>query len=153
MRTRRQQTTQSYTAQMVEPLTVEELTYLRGLLDLARNGATDPLMSAIEHGIPVDLASGSGDTLLILAAYHRHAGTVSALLERGADTERVNDRGQTALGAAVFRSATSIVQALLAAGADPSGGGRTALQIAEFFELPEMTALLVSPANSVGRWS
>jgi ankyrin repeat protein len=127
---------------VVEPLTAEELAYLQGLLDLAREGATDTLIDAIDQGIPVDLASGSGDTLLILAAYHRQAGTVAALVEHGADTERVNDRGQTALGAAVFRSATEIVRTLLAAGADPHGGGRTAVQIAEFFELDEMTALL-----------
>lgn len=127
---------------MVEPLTEEELTFLQGLLDLARSGATDPLISAIDRGVPVNLASGSGDTFLILAAYHCQGGTVAALLERGADTERVNDRGQTALGAAVFRSATEIVRALLDAGADPAGGGRTALQVAEFFDLPEMTALL-----------
>lgn len=127
---------------MVEPLTAEELAFLSGLLDLARNGATDSLIDAIDRGIPVDLAGGSGDTFLILAAYHVHAGTVAALLARGADTERVNDRGQTALGAAVFRSATPIVQALLSAGADPAGGGRTPLQIAEFFQLPEMTDLL-----------
>src|ERR1700712_4960372 len=127
---------------MPEPLTEDELDYLRGLLDLARNGATEPLMDAIAAGIPVDLASSSGDTFLILAAYHCQADTVAALLEHGADTERVNDRGQTALGAAVFRSATEIGRPLLAAGADPAGGGRTALQIAEFFDLPDMTAVL-----------
>lgn len=127
---------------MAEPLTEDELAFLQGLLDLARNGAIDPLISAIDRGVPVNLASSSGDTFLTLAAYHCHAGTVTALLERGADTERVNDRGQTALGAAVFRSATEIVRALLSAGADPAGGGRTPLQIAEFFELPKMTALL-----------
>lgn len=127
---------------MPESLTEDELAYLRGLLDHARDGATDQLMDAIAAGIPVDLASGSGDTFLILAAYHVQAETVAALLDRGADTERVNDRGQTALGAAVFRSATEIVELLLAAGADPAGGGRTPLQIAEFFELPDMTALL-----------
>lgn len=131
-----------YTRDMVEPLTEEELVYLQGLLDLAREGSTETLMAAIDRGIPVDLASGSGDTFLILAAYHRQAETVAALLQHGADTERVNDRGQTALGAAVFRSATAIVRDLLAAGADPDGGGRTARQIADFFDLPDMTALL-----------
>lgn len=128
---------------MPEPLTAAELEYLHGLLDLARNGHTEELAAAVDAGIPVNLASGSGDTFLILAAYHGHAQTVQALLERGADTERVNDRGQTALGAAVFRRATTIVRALLTAGAQPTAGGRTALQIAEFFELPEMTELLI----------
>jgi ankyrin repeat protein len=78
-----------------------------------------------------------------VAAYHDHGDTVDLLLERGADTERVNDRGQTALGAAVFRQSAGVVQALLRAGADPHGGGRTAVEIAEFFELPEMARLMM----------
>jgi len=128
---------------MSEPLTAEELAFLQSLLDLARNGRTTELAAAVDAGIPVNLTGGTGDTFLILAAYHRHLSTVQALLERSADTERVNDRGQTALGAAVFRSATDIVRALLAARAQPTAGGRTALEIAQFFDLPEMTKLLL----------
>jgi uncharacterized protein len=127
---------------MTEPLTPEELDYLRSLLDFAREGSTEQLAAAIDAGVPANLTSASGDSLLILAAYHEHPETVRALLERGADPERINDRGQTALGAAVFRQSTEIVQALLAAGADPAAGGRSAVEIAEFFELPEMLALL-----------
>jgi ankyrin repeat protein len=127
---------------MTEPLTPEELDYLRSLLDMAREGSTEQLATAIDAGVPANLTSASGDSLLILAAYHDHPETVRALLERGADPERINDRGQTALGAAVFRKSTEIVQALLAAGADPAAGGRSAIEIAEFFELPEMLALL-----------
>ena len=66
------------------------------------------------------------------------------LLERGADPNRVNDRGQTALGAAVFRRSAESVSALLAHGADPHAGGRSAVEIAAFFELDEMTALLAA---------
>ena len=84
-------------------------------------------------------------SLLILAAYHDHPDTVRALLECGADPERVNDRGQTALGAAVFRQSAESVQALLAAGAGPRTGGRSAVEIAEFFDLPAMRALLEPP--------
>ena len=132
---------------MTEPLTPEELDYLRSLLDMAREGSTEQLAAAIDAGVPANLTSASGDTLLILAAYHDHPETVRALLERGADPERVNDRGQTALGAAVFRQSTEIVQALLAAGADPEAGGRSAIEIAEFFQLPEMLALLRSASG------
>jgi uncharacterized protein len=127
---------------MSEPLSTEELDFLHSMLDLARDGATEQLAAAVDAGLPVNLTSASGDSLLILAAYHGHPQTVAALLERGADPDRVNDRGQTALGAAVFRQSTESVQALLAAGADPEGGGRSAIEIAEFFELPEMAALL-----------
>jgi uncharacterized protein len=127
---------------MADPLSAEELDFLHSLLDLARHGATEQLVAAIDAGVPVNLTSPAGDSLLVLAAYHDHPETVRALLERGADVARVNDRGQTALGAAVFRRSTESVRALLAAGADPDGGGRTANEIAEFFDLPEMAALL-----------
>lgn len=127
---------------MPEPLNADELAFLHSMLDLARDGASDQLAAAIDAGLPVNLTSASGDSLLILAAYHDHPQTVRMLLDRGADVGRVNDRGQTALGAAVFRRSTESVQALLAAGADPDGGSRTAKEIAEFFDLPDMTAVL-----------
>lgn len=123
-------------------LTDEELAFLRGILDLAREGRTGELTEAIERGVPVNLTGGSGDSLLILAAYHDHPATVRMLLEHGADPGRVNDRGQTALGAAVFRRSAPSVQALLDHGADPHAGGRSAVEIAAFFELDEMAALL-----------
>lgn len=58
----------SYTAEMVEPLTEDELTFFQKLLDPARNGAAGTLMSAVDRGVSGDVASGSGDTFLILAA-------------------------------------------------------------------------------------
>nr|WP_284291393.1 ankyrin repeat domain-containing protein [Angustibacter aerolatus] len=105
----------------------------------------------VEAGLPVNLTAGSGDTLLVLAAYHRHAETVEALLRLGADHTRVNDRGQTALGCAVFRQDEPSVRALLAAGADPALGRQSAWAVAEVFELPEMTALLRSAESPGGR--
>ena len=127
---------------MSDPLSEDELAFLVSVLDLAREGRTDELLTLVRTGVPVNLTGASGDSLLMLATYHDHAHTVAALLEAGADTERVNDRGQTALGAAVFRRSAANVHALLAAGADPHAGGRTAVEIAEFFELPEMAELL-----------
>jgi len=133
-----------------EPLTDEELAYLASLFDLARDGSTEPLVKAVRAGVPVNLTNAGGDTLLALAAYHVHPETVRALLDLGADTERVNDRGQTALGAAVFRQSVESVQALLAAGADPYGGGRSAVDVATFFELPQMLALLAGDRDTLG---
>jgi ankyrin repeat protein len=115
------------------------------MFDLARTGDTRRLAEAVDAGIPVNLTNGSGDSLLILAAYHGHPDTVAALLERGADTGRINDRGQTALGAAAFRRSGRIVEALLEAGADPALGPRSALDVARYFDLPEMLALLTAP--------
>jgi uncharacterized protein len=125
-----------------DDLTDDELAFLQSALDLARDGSSQQLADHVDAGLPVNLTNGSGDTLLILAAYHDHPGTVRALLARGADHARVNDRGQTALAAAVFRRSQESVLALLAAGADPDHGGRSAREVAAFFGLEEMTALL-----------
>lgn len=132
---------------MPEELTEDELAFLRSIFDLARDGNTAELTAAVDAGVPVNLTNGVGDSLLILAAYHSHPDTVRALLDRGADTARVNDRGQTALGAAVFRQSTESVTLLLAAGADPAQGPRSALEVAQVFELPEMLALLTAPRH------
>lgn len=130
-----------------EDLTPDELAFLAGLFDHARAGATEPLTGAVDRGVPVNLTNAAGDTFLILAAYHRHEDTVRALLERGADHGRVNDNGQTALAAAVFRQSEPIVRRLLEAGADPALGPRSALAVAEFFDLPAMAALLREPGD------
>ncbi len=129
---------------MPEELTQEELEFLRGVLDLAREGRTAELADVLERGVPVNLTGGTGDSLLILAAYHDHPETVRMLLERGADPDRVNDRGQTALGAAVFRQSAVAVRLLLDHGADVHAGGRSAVDVAAFFELDEMAALLAA---------
>ncbi len=80
--------------------------------------------------------------MLMLAAYQDHLDTVRMLLDHRADTARGNDRGQTALGAAVFRKSEATVHALLAHGADPRLGSPSARDVAVFFDLPEMLALL-----------
>jgi ankyrin repeat protein len=126
----------------VTQLDAETIAYAHRMFDLARSGGTEELSAQVDAGLPVNLTNDKGDTLLILAAYHQHAGTVAALLERGADPDRVNDRGQTALAAAVFRQNQETAGALLRAGADPNAGSPSAVATAEFFKLPEMAALL-----------
>ncbi len=123
-------------------LTEAELEFLRETFDLAREGDVAALTQRFEAGVPVNLTNGSGDSLLILAAYYQQQAVVELLLAREADTGRVNDRGQTALGAATFRQSEPIVRALLAANADPDLGGPSALGIAEFFHLDQMAELL-----------
>ena len=129
---------------MIAPaaLTEAELEFLESVLDLARHGPTETLTGVLDAGVPVTLTSPAGDSLLMLAAYHRQRATVEALLERGADPARINDRGQTAIGAATFRQDAAVVTMLLDAGADPDLGRPSARELAHFFRLPQMTALL-----------
>ncbi len=129
-------------ADVSQDLTPEELAFVQSAFDHARHGDLGALVEVLDAGVPVNLTNGAGDTLLILAAYHVHPEVVSELVARGADHGRVNDNGQTALAAAVFRRHASIVTLLLDAGADPEKGPRSAVEIADFFDLPEMRDLL-----------
>jgi ankyrin repeat protein len=123
-------------------LSEAELDFLRETFDRAREGDVAALTQRFDAGVPVNLTNGSGDSLLILAAYYQQQAVVELLLERQADPDRINDRGQTALGAATFRRSVPIVRALLAAHADPNLGGPSALEIAGFFHLDDMAELL-----------
>jgi hypothetical protein len=108
---------------------------------MARAGDTESLAAYVDAGVPADLSNDSGDTLLMLAAYHGHAETVSALLERGAAPDKPNDRGQSPLAGAVFKGETAVVELLAEAGADPDAGTPTARAAAEMFEKTEYLAL------------
>ena len=132
---------------MSEPIDPGVIELAGRVFDLARAGRTDELIDYVDAGVPVNLPNDKGDTLLILAAYQGHPGTVAALLARGADHARVDDRGQTALAAAVFRQSEATVRSLLDAGADPDAGGPSARATAEFFELPAMASLLSGAAS------
>jgi uncharacterized protein len=123
-------------------LTDEQIEFLNSVFDLVRGGQASSVANYVDGGVPVNLTNASGDTLLLLAAYHEHADVVRALLDRDADPNRVNGRGQTALVAAVFRQNLGIVEALLAAGADPALGSPDARATAAYFQLPVMAAIL-----------
>jgi ankyrin repeat protein len=132
---------------VTEGLTDDELRFLQETFDLAREGETAAITERVDAGVPVNLTNSGGDTLLILAAYHSHTGTVRALIARGADHARINDKGQTALGAAVFRQAGEIVVDLLDAGADPALGRQSGHAVAQVFDLPAMAELLNRPRS------
>ncbi|MDL4774564.1 MULTISPECIES: ankyrin repeat domain-containing protein [Thermomonosporaceae] len=110
------------------------------LFDLARRGETERLSAYVDAGVPANLSNDKGDTLLMLAAYHGHAGTVRALAGRGADPERANDRGQRPLAGAVFKKEPEVVRALLDAGADPGAGTPSAADTARMFGNEEFLA-------------
>jgi uncharacterized protein len=112
------------------------------LLDLARAGHAQRLAAYVDAGVPVDLTDASGNTLLMLAAYHGHAATVAVLADRGADVDRLNDRGQSPLAGAVFKGEDEVVAELVARGADLDAGTPSARAAAEVFgtALPDRRA-------------
>lgn len=108
------------------------------LFDMARQGRADELEPYLDAGAPVDLTDPSGNTLLMLAAYHGHADLVRALAQRGADVDALNDRGQAPLAGAVFKGEDEVVAILLEQGADPDAGQPTARETAEMFGRPDL---------------
>ncbi|MEV0322269.1 ankyrin repeat domain-containing protein [Streptomyces sp. NPDC050658] len=111
------------------------------IFDLARQGDTAALAAYVDAGVPANLTNDSGDSLVMLAAYHGHAEAVRALLERGADADRANDRGQTPLAGAVFKGEDAVIRALLDHGADPAAGTPSALDTARMFAKTELLEL------------
>ena len=108
------------------------------LFDLARQGDAERLAAYVDAGAPVDLTDADGNTLLMLAAYHDQAATVTALIEHGADVNAPNRRGQTPLAGAVFKQADAVIDALTKAGADPDAGTPTARATAAMFGRPDL---------------
>ncbi|MDH6131330.1 ankyrin repeat protein [Kitasatospora sp. MAA4] len=106
----------------------------------ARSGDQAALAAFLDAGTPANLSNDSGDTLLMLAAYHGHADAVRLLLARGADPDRANDRGQTPLAGAVFKGADDVLSALLEGGADPEAGQPSAVATAQMFGKDDLLA-------------
>jgi len=106
--------------------------------DFAREGDTTRLQAYVERGVPANLTDATGNTLLMLAAYHGHAEAVKALVALGADPDRSNDRGQSPLAGAVFKGEDDVVRALLAAGADPDSGTPSARATAQMFDKADL---------------
>ena len=114
------------------------VTIAHACFDFARAGDTERLGAYIEHGVPANLTDATGNTLLMLAAYHGHADTVSALVDLGADPDRTNDRGQSPLGGAIFKGEDDVVAALLVAEADLDVGTPSAREAAKMFDRGEL---------------
>ena len=106
--------------------------------DFARAGDTARLRAYVEQGVPANLTDATGNTLLMLAAYHGHADPVRALVVLGDDPDRTNDRGQSPLAGAIFKGEGDVVRALLAAGADPDVGTPSARATAQMFERADL---------------
>lgn len=125
-----------------QPAQDPELLQLAGqAFDLARQGDTAKLAAYIDAGVPANLVNDSGDTLIMLAAYHGHGETVRALLKRGAEPDRPNDKGQTPLAGAVFKGEHDVIAALVDGGADPAAGTPSAIDTARMFGKDELLTL------------
>jgi ankyrin repeat protein len=120
----------------------ETLALAHKLFDAAREGNAELLGSYLAAGVPATLTNDAGDTLLMLAAYHGHAGTVRLILQHGGDPNTANDRGQTPLAGAVFKGYPEVVQALVEAGADADAGTPSARAAAQMFARTDILALL-----------
>ena len=103
------------------------------MFDLARAGEADQLEAYVRAGVPVDLTDASGNTLLMLAAYHGHTDTVQVLAGLGRGRGPGQRPGQTPLAGAVFKAEPEVVAALVAAGADPDAGTPSARETAAMF--------------------
>ncbi|WP_422933945.1 ankyrin repeat domain-containing protein [Sinomonas sp. P47F7] len=110
------------------------------LFEASRAGDEPTLKAYLEAGAPSSLANQAGDSLVMLAAYHGHAGVVRLLGDHGADVAAANDRGQTPLAGAVFKGYGDVVEALLELGADPDAGTPSAREAARMFGRQEMLA-------------
>lgn len=118
----------------MEPLSEEQTAKIITMaMDLARDGSTAQLLEFIDHGLPVDSQDGEGNTALMLAAYHGHAQTVSALIERGADVNLGNNRGQAPIAGALFKGEDEVVVVLRDAKADLDAGTPSARDTAHMF--------------------
>jgi ankyrin repeat protein len=124
----------------------EALAIARQAIQHARQRNLPGLEALLTLGLPPDVRTPSGDSLLMLAAYHGHHHLERVLLARGADPELRNDRGQSPLAGAAFKGDLAMADLLVEAGADVDQAGpdgRTALMYAAMFDRVEMVEALL----------
>ena len=108
----------------------DAVAFAQGLFELARNGAAGLLVPLLGAGVPVDLRTSDGESLLLLATANNHPKTVQMLLDQGANPNLADHEGQTPLMIAAAQDLDQLINALLTAGADPAltdAKGATAL--------------------------
>ena len=112
----------------------DAIAFAQGIFELARKGGKPMLEPLLEAGVPVDLRTSDGESLLFLASAEGHTEVVQMLLIRGADPELADHQHRTPLMVAAMHDHGDVVDRLLGAGADASardGQGQTALMLAE----------------------
>lgn len=127
-------------------LSDDAVEFAHRVFDLVRDGNTNQLAATLEAGLPPDIRTSTGDSLLLLACYHGHLETARSLLAYGADPELTNDRNQTPLAGVVFKDDKAIVNLLLEQGADVNGGpagAKTPLMYAALFNRGDILKCLL----------
>ncbi|MGM0570990.1 ankyrin repeat domain-containing protein [Marinobacter sp.] len=74
----------------------DAIAFAQGIFELARNGGTGVLATLLDAGVPVDVRTSEGESLLMLAVRNGHTDTANLLLESGANPELRDARGNTA---------------------------------------------------------
>lgn len=111
----------------------DAISFAQGIFDLARNGGTDMLSPLLDAGVPVDMRTSEGDTLLMLATRNGHRDTARLLLVKGADPDRADHHQRTPLMQAAMDNQADITDLLLGCGANQAltdAEGDTALDLA-----------------------
>lgn len=90
----------------------DAIAFAQGIFDLARNGGAGPLSVMLDAGVPVNMRTSEGESLLMLASQNGHTETVRLLLEKGADPGVRNNEGDTALTLAKTDSVRSLIRDL-----------------------------------------
>lgn len=125
--------TQPHPGQPQPPETAKDedaIAFAQGLFQLARNGGTTMLRPLLAAGVPVDIRTSDGDSLLMLASINGHSETVRLLLEQGASPDLCNQHRRTAL---------------MQAGANPQAldaDGKSALELAQAAAAQDSISLL-----------
>lgn len=115
----------------------DAIAFAQGIFDLARNGGAMLLAPLLEAGVPVNMSTSEGDTLLLLAAQNGHLETVRLLLSRGAEPDRQDAQQHTPLMLAAIGNHSAVIDALLEVGADTritNDEGKTAQDIARAYQ-------------------
>ncbi|WP_309044067.1 ankyrin repeat domain-containing protein [Marinobacter sediminicola] len=90
----------------------DAIAFAQGIFELARNGGTQMLRPLLDAGVPANMRTSDGKSLLMLAAGNGHADTVQLLLEKGANPELKDEEGNTALSLARATDSQATVKLL-----------------------------------------
>ena len=88
----------------------DAIAFAQGIFELARNGGTGVLATLLNAGVPVDVRTSEGESLLILAVRNGHIDTARLLLESGANPDLTDVNGNTALDLALATGASEMIK-------------------------------------------